>query len=69
MRCLYGRKSSRIYFSELYFVRGDGDHASKEQRKQSLAIFGMGQDIDGLGYDPRSAHLATLVNPMIASVH
>lgn len=32
MRCLYGRKSSRIYFSELYFVRGDGDHTSKEQR-------------------------------------
>ena len=37
--------------------------------KQSLAIFGMGQDIDGLGHDPRFAYLATLVNPMIASVH
>ena len=37
--------------------------------KQSLAIFGMGQDIDGLGHDPRFAYLATRAIPMIASMH
>ena len=31
--------------------------------KQTLAIFGMGLDIAGLGDDPRSAYLVTPVNP------
>ena len=46
-----------------------GAIAISHDDKQSLAIFSMGQDIDGLGHDPRFANLATLVNPMIASVH
>ena len=37
--------------------------------KQSLAIFGMLKNIDGLCHNPRFAYLGTLVNPMIASVH
>ena len=52
-----------------YFPAGDRgeeplDRVEPRRRcggKQSLAIFGMGQDIDGLGHDPRFAHLATLV--------
>ena len=37
--------------------------------RQSVAIFGMGKDIDGLNHDPRFAYMATLVNSMIVSVH
>ena len=37
--------------------------------KQPLAIFDMGKDIDGLGHDQSLAHLPTIVNPMIATVH
>ena len=37
--------------------------------KQSLAIFGMGKDIDGLGHVARVAYLTTIVNHLMVSVH
>ena len=46
-----------------------GAIAISHDGKQSLPIFGMGQNIDGLGHDLKFAYLATLVNPMIASGH
>jgi len=44
-----------------------GAIAISHDGKQSLAIFGMGQDIGDLGHDPRFAYLATPVNQNFTS--
>jgi len=43
--------------------------AIRHDGKQSLAIFGVGKDIDSFGHGSRFADLATIVKPLTVSVH